>query len=124
MFIPRMAITSVLLWIGCRWLLATTDFADLVMNAIALEFILLIKDCLYVALMPARSNIDLSLTKIQPFPKRLSPAWWNFADSFLLLLVAVLWVYLYMRHFQQVLPDYRWDVHDVCVEYIKERYKV
>merc|ERR1712224_908999 len=32
----RFVITCVLLWIGCRWLLSTTRFADLILNAVAL----------------------------------------------------------------------------------------
>jgi hypothetical protein len=122
MFIPRVGITVYLLWIGCRWLLATTDFADLIMNAVALEFVLLIKEALYVALVPSRSRHDVKNTFFEPYPKTIAPAWFNFVNTFLLLAVACVWVFLYMHHLQMVLPDYRWDVHDVCAEYIKERY--
>lgn len=122
MFIPRVGITIYLLWIGCRWLLATTDFADLIMNAVALEFVLLIKEALYVALVPSRSRHDVKNTFFEPYPKTIAPAWFNFVNTLLILALACVWVFLYMHHFQMVLPDYRWDVHDVCAEYIKERY--
>merc|ERR1719440_584569 len=120
MFIPRMAIALYLLYVGCRFLLATSDFEGLILNAVALEFILLIKDLFYMSLVPARSHIDLSLTKINPYPKRLSPHWYNFATSFVYLGVTVIWVWFYMYHFQSVLPEYQWDVHEVCVKYIEE----
>jgi hypothetical protein len=114
MFIPRVLVTCYLLWIGCRWLLATTDFGDLVSNAVALEFILLIKEGLYMALTPFRSHLDLNNTKIQPYPKQMTPSWYHFILAVLLFVVANLWVYLYMHHFQAVLPGYKWDVHAVC----------
>jgi len=41
--LPRLLMSGVLLWLGCRWLLATPNFADLVLNAVALEFILTLK---------------------------------------------------------------------------------
>jgi hypothetical protein len=122
MFIPRTSIAVYLLWVGCRLLLATTSFSDLIMNAVGLEFVLLIKDTLYFALVPARSHLDLTLTKITPYPKKLTPHWFNFASSFFFFGVSLVWVLLYMYHFQSVLPDYKWDVHEVCIQYIKERY--
>jgi len=123
-FLPRLCVTLYLLWVGCRWLLATNAFADLILNAVALEFILLIKEGLYTALMPTRSHLDLCVTKILPHTKRMSSDWYNFANTLLLLVVSVVWVYGYMVHLQQVLPQYNWDVHEVCVEFIKKRYAV
>jgi len=123
-FIPRVGATIYLLYVGGQWLLATTQFSEWIMDAIALVFILLVKDVLYLAIMPACSSLDLKSTLIEPFPKKLTPTWFNFASSFLLLVMATLWVCLYMRHWQAVLPEYRWDVHDVCIQYIKDRYAV
>ena len=36
--LPRFGIACYLLWLGCRWLTATNNFADLILNAVALEF--------------------------------------------------------------------------------------
>jgi hypothetical protein len=123
-FVPRVSVTLYLLWVGCRWLLATSDFADLILNAVALEFILCLKEGLYTALMPTRSHLDLTVTKVTPYPTHLSSSWWNFVNTLGLLVIGIIWVYMYMYHWQQVLPDYRWDVHDVCESYIKTRYAV
>jgi hypothetical protein len=123
-FVPRVSVTLYLLWVGCRWLLATNNFGDLILNAVALEFILLIKEGLYVALMPTRSHLDLTVTKIMPYPDHMTSSWWNFVNTVFLLLIAFLWVFLYMRYWQQVLPQYNWDVHEVCESYIKTRYAV
>merc|ERR1719262_1056172 len=62
--IPRCIIAAILLWLGCRWLTATNDFNDLLLNAVALEFILLLKELLYHTLVPNRNKHDLSKTKI------------------------------------------------------------
>jgi len=124
MFVPRMLVTGYLLWVGCRWLLATTDFTDLLMNAIALEFILLIKEGLYHALTPARSHHDLTVTLMEPYPKKMTSTWWAFSNTVFLMIVAVGWVIFYMYYYQAVLPEYKWDVHNVCVDYLAERYKI
>merc|ERR1719183_2889565 len=123
-FVPRLGVTLYLLWVGCRWLLATNAFADLILNAVALEFILLIKETLYTSLMPTRSHLDLTVTKIVPYPDHITSAWYNFVNSLFLLVISLAWVICYMKYWQQVLPGYQWDVHDVCVEFVKERYAV
>merc|ERR1712232_1326061 len=38
-FLPQILITLFLLWLGSRWLVATADLADLLLNAVALEFV-------------------------------------------------------------------------------------
>jgi len=123
-FIPRVLITLFLAWVGMRWLLATTSFGDLILNAVALEFILYIKEVIYGAVMPTRSVHDLQQTKISPHPKRMSAAWFNFTSSVSLLFFAVLTVVLYMKYFQAVLPQYNWDVHEVCKAWIIREYAV
>lgn len=123
-FVPRVCVCLYLLWIGCRWLLATNCFADLILNAVALEFILCIKETLYSSLMPYRNQFDLDNTKIDQYPRTMGSGTWNFTSSGLLLFVAIVWVVLYMGRWQQVLPGYNWDVHTVCEAYIKRRFEV
>lgn len=128
-FIPRIVVCLALLWLGCRWLLATFSFSDLILNAVALEFIMMIKEVVYNALMPFRNQIDLDHTKITAYPKTMPADAKSFVDTLSLLVMALLWILLYMGNpsfngIQAVLPEYNWDVHNVCVEFIKERYKV
>jgi len=128
-FVPRVGVCLYLLYVGCRWLLATNNFGDLILNAVALEFILCLKETLYNALMPYRNQFDLGVTKIMPYPKHLHSSSWNFTSTVGLLFVSVSWVVLYMgspHHtgLQQVLPGYNWDVHTVCEQFIKERFAV
>mmetsp|Transcript_56465 Transcript_56465/g.103612 ORF Transcript_56465/g.103612 Transcript_56465/m.103612 type:complete len:384 (-) Transcript_56465:58-1209(-) len=123
-FAPRVCITLYLLWVGCRWLLATNHFSDLVLNALALEFILLLKEGVYNALMPARSKRDLELTKFHPVWTRQTPNALAYMNTIFLLFLSIAWVASYMLYFQTVLPDYNSDIQEVCDDWLHEHYEV
>merc|ERR1712070_1239238 len=38
--IPLVSVNGILLWLGSRWLVATLSFAEIMLNAVALEFVL------------------------------------------------------------------------------------
>jgi len=118
----RLSITAFLLWVGCRWLLATNDFEELILNAVALEFILLLKNGFYMTLVPFRNQLDLEITKIRPRRDKISAGLRSFAGTFWLLAVTISWVVIYMVKLQTVLPDYKWDIHHACAVYIKNHY--
>jgi len=128
--LPRLAIALVLTWLGCRWLLATTDFADLILNAVALEFILGMKEVLYETLMTRKNKDDVDTTKILPAVGVEEAGIRIFVGAVAWIVLAAVWVLLYMgiphkmEGLQLVLPDYRWDVHDVCTAWIAWRYCV
>jgi len=128
--IPRVGISSYLLWLGCRWLIATNNFSDMVMNAVALEFILLLKELLYKALISVRNRLDLERTKLQPRYRKRAPTCGAFTRTVVYGLLSCVWVLACMgvpEHFngiQQVLPDYKWDVRMVCKRWIEWRYCV
>eukprot|EP00929_Paragymnodinium_shiwhaense_P055232 TRINITY_DN27689_c0_g2_i1.p1 TRINITY_DN27689_c0_g2~~TRINITY_DN27689_c0_g2_i1.p1 ORF type:complete len:395 (-),score=60.18 TRINITY_DN27689_c0_g2_i1:128-1312(-) len=127
--VPRLFITCFLLWLGCRWLLATNNFCDLILNAVALEFILVLKELIYTALLPARSKVDLSRTSIHTERKE-STDLSHFLGSLVWGVVAATWVVSYMgipghwSGLQQVLPGYNWDIRDVCEPWVNWRYCV
>merc|ERR1719436_2367099 len=119
--IPRLVITVLLLWLGCRWLLATLHFADILLNGVALEFILCTKDLLYMTIMPQRNMKDVQNTKFG-FGEDVPAAYIPFIGTFVWLGLAVVWVYVYTYYLQQVLPEYRWDIHDVCSDFLHDLY--
>lgn len=41
-FAQGIALDGVILLLGCRWLVATSDMGDLILNAVALEFLLVL----------------------------------------------------------------------------------
>jgi len=127
--IPRLTITLYLLWVGCRWLLATNNFSDLILNSVALEFVLCLKDVLYLAIVSQRSMLDLESTRIKPANAKEPESLAVFIGTILWALVGAVWVLFYMGWpghdgLQQVLVEYQWDVHEVCTKWISERFAV
>jgi len=113
-----------LLWLGCRWLLATDHFGDILLNAIALEFILLIRDLLWNTVVPY-SRANDTVNTFVPFPSNVQkPDCATELGMFALIILAAIWTYVYMYHLQMVLPEYRWDIHAVCEEYLAEHLSV
>eukprot|EP00746_Dinoflagellata_sp_MGD_P134712 gnl/MRDRNA2_/MRDRNA2_68587_c0_seq4.p1 gnl/MRDRNA2_/MRDRNA2_68587_c0~~gnl/MRDRNA2_/MRDRNA2_68587_c0_seq4.p1 ORF type:complete len:365 (-),score=76.32 gnl/MRDRNA2_/MRDRNA2_68587_c0_seq4:1-1095(-) len=122
--VPRTIIACVLLWLGCRWLTATNDFADLLLNAVALEFILVLKELLYNTFVPNRNKHDLCKTKISIEHESGPPSAVDFLGAFVWMIVTWVWVMFYAFYFQAVLPGYRFDVHNMCEGWISQRYAV
>ena len=60
----RSFIAAVLLWYGCRWLVNTIDLAELILNAVALEFVTSVDELVFDALAPAR--VKSRLESIRP----------------------------------------------------------
>lgn len=116
--VPRWVIDVYLLWLGCRWLAATPSFSDLLLNSVALEFIVLLKDALYTGVVPDRNKRATQNTLVQPWQKTEPANYRVFLSSFLLMAVTCAWVLWYVYRFQMVLPDYKWDVAAICKTYV------
>jgi len=110
---PRIVSVSVLNLLGCRWLMATNSLSDVLLNALALEFMMVLKELLYTTLASTRNKFLTENTLFMaPGPGNLGIA--GVVGSMAWAIVACLWVYLYIFHFQRVLPEYNWDVREVC----------
>jgi len=120
--LPRLLMACFLLWLGCRWLSATNDFQNLALDTVGLEFILLLKDLLYRTLVPERVKRDTCRMHVSIQHEAVRPSPYSFLGTFVWGVVAVTWVYAYMFSLQKVLPGYRWDVHEVCVQWFDENY--
>jgi len=107
-----------LLWLGCRWLTATIGLDEMFLNGLALEFVLVLQELLYAVLVPHRHQIATTSTLILPmsYPGKESVHCLSFFGAFMWAGVAIGFVLLYIFVLQQVLPDFRWDVRDVCDE--------
>jgi hypothetical protein len=119
-FLPDLGSTMYCLWLGCRWLAATNDFVNMMGNAVALEFILLLKNVIAYTLVSARNRRDLERFHMQPPWPKEPLGFGNIACTLICPALACAWVYCYIYYFQQVLPDYKWDVHNVCASWLSE----
>eukprot|EP00931_Biecheleriopsis_adriatica_P057104 TRINITY_DN33867_c0_g1_i1.p1 TRINITY_DN33867_c0_g1~~TRINITY_DN33867_c0_g1_i1.p1 ORF type:complete len:402 (-),score=49.75 TRINITY_DN33867_c0_g1_i1:49-1254(-) len=121
--LPRWVVTLILLWLGCRWLTAMLNLEELLLNGLALEFIVLLKDSLYYALVTQRNR---ELTENTLYAPPLTAAHlddltqWGLA-SLIFLTGCVAWVLSYIYFFQSVLPDYKWDVRNTCHHWMQTR---
>lgn len=118
-FLPELATTVYILWLGCRWLTATNDFGNLLSNAVALEFVLQIKCLLFYALVSERNRSELKYTGMAPPWPKEGAGYGTYFNTLSWATLAVMWVYLYVFHLQAVLPDYHWDVKQVCDSYLQ-----
>jgi len=119
-FIPDMGTTCYIMWLGSRWLVATNDFGNVISNAVALEFLLMLKCLLFYALVSERNKRDLSHTALAPAWSEEPAGYAVYYTSTIWAVFAVLWVYFYVYH-QAVLPDYKWDVHSVCTPWLQHQ---
>ncbi|CAE8709730.1 unnamed protein product [Polarella glacialis] len=112
--LPRYISTIVLVWLGCRWLTATPNLGDVLLNGLALEFILMLKKLLFESFASKRSLLVVERTRFQPADKFETATYCSFFGSFAWVMLAMTFVWAYVCHLQQVLPAYKWDVHAVC----------
>mmetsp|Transcript_71480 Transcript_71480/g.225836 ORF Transcript_71480/g.225836 Transcript_71480/m.225836 type:complete len:386 (-) Transcript_71480:65-1222(-) len=118
-FIPRFVIDIMLLWLGCQWLAATTSFSTLLLKAAGLQFMLLFKDTVYDAVVPKRNQWETG-TMLVPHRRKTHPSWTTYMGAFVWAVLAIAWAGAYVYHFQDVLPEYQWDLQAVCQDYIDE----
>lgn len=120
--LPRMLLVLVLLWLGCRFLAATNDFGEMVLNAVALEFVLLVKDLLYRTIVPDRNKREIEKIMIRPSQMVEYASFWSYLGTFSWAFVAIAWIFYYVFYFQLVLPQYRWDVRALCTPWLEAKY--
>jgi len=120
--VPRLLLVCFLLWLGCRFLAATNDFGEMVLNAVALEFVLLIKNLLYTTVVPDRNKREIEKISVRPSSQVEYASYWTYLGTFSWGFVAIAWIYYYVFLIQMVLPQYRWDVAPVCTPWLWNKY--
>eukprot|EP00435_Cladocopium_sp_Y103_P066348 s42_g28.t1 len=102
----RIIVAMLLTYIGCRWLAATQSFGDLILNALALEFVIGIDDLMYEAFTPLDVRQFIEQTK-----------------STVLLVGILIWAFVYLNYLQQVLPNFPHDIREHCSDRFYSHYK-
>lgn len=116
--LPKFLIAVVLWWLGAFWLIATTSFPDLVLNAVALAFITDVDELFYRSLVSEelktltgkceirlKSSCDLSQTQ-----RSLCIV----GQMILASLTVAIGPVFFLCYHQDVLPEYRWDLGQPC----------
>jgi hypothetical protein len=116
--IPRLVVSCVLLWLGCRWLCGTMGFSDVLQNAVTLGFILLLKNIFYKTMAPHHNKLETRNTMILPHSNKADPGALMFLGAFGWGILSIIWVIMYVEYVQQVLPEYNWDIHEACIDYL------
>jgi len=71
LLLPKLLIAVVLTFVGTVWLTASGSFSDLILNSVALEFVIAIDEILFEGLLPESIKKDIENTKlVMPKPKK------------------------------------------------------
>jgi len=119
--LPQLIIACIVLYMGTRWLTSTADLPELLLNAVALEFILALREMLYVSLAPYRCQVEVRTTFLPPHHTHSKVDIKGYFGSYCYALLAIGWVVLYVFVLQGVLPEYNWDVRDMCDPFLEHR---
>lgn len=120
--LPRMFLVCFLMWLGCRFLAATNDMGEMVLNAVALEFVLLVKDLLYTTVVPDRNKREVEKIQVRPSSPVEFASYWTYLGTFSWGFLGIAWVFYYTFLIQMVLPQYRWDVRPLCLPWLNAKY--
>mmetsp|Transcript_10072 Transcript_10072/g.23992 ORF Transcript_10072/g.23992 Transcript_10072/m.23992 type:complete len:393 (+) Transcript_10072:117-1295(+) len=120
---PKIGISFMLLRLGLRWLSATTSFEAMVMNAVAMTFVVQIDELLYHFALPAHYRKQVGETDIFIEEEAVSVAhaeWWAYYRSSLYVLAAAVIVVLYAEIIQDILPSEVYEAANICHEYLNQ----
>lgn len=120
--LPRVFITGFLCWLGSRWLAAADDFGNLVLDTVALEFLLLLKVLLYHTVISDRNRRDMNQTQVRPETHTERTSMWIYASTMGWIFLALGWTGFYVNYFQMVLIDYRFDLPELCTSWTAANY--
>jgi len=125
-FIPKMIIALVLMLTGCIWLMAAENIGDLILNSLALAFVVKVDELLAEVFFPAHFLSQVSeLAFVLPADasdkdEASTERAWEFAMCALTLL-ATLGAVEVMILFQPVVPNYAYDVPGACLAYLADQ---
>merc|ERR1719235_1493849 len=104
--IPKTIICFTLFLLGIVLLTATASFADLILNSISLEFVILIDDTLYESLLPMSIKDEISCMVLwkpsssSSQEKKIKKVWDSYRRSTFYFVTVPVVIWLYMRYGQ------------------------
>lgn len=132
--IPKFIIGFWLTIMGMCWLTVTDSFSDLILNSLALEFVICIDDHLFEALLPESYRDDMKNVVLHIPEKQLNEEekvredWLDWRSSSLYFIFFVGFSFTYLKYLQilplvGVLPFFRHDLADACEPFLAEHKK-
>jgi len=127
--LPKLAINIILAGIGLQWLTSTENFADLILNALALEFVIGIDEQILEFFLPARCSQTLESTKFA-YPSKgsmssdeeLRAMVWDYSRNIFYFCVTAALTFAYLNYGQQVLPFHTFDIKEHCGLWFSNRF--
>merc|ERR1712003_469469 len=121
---PKVGIAIFLLYMGLQWLTATETYGGLILNALALQFIVHVDEILYIAFYPQAfkdmvegSTIEIPARDHTREAKQRTQ-FVNFVVNIISTVLIAFGVFLYFHYFQTVLPNFEYDIHEPCAEFL------
>jgi len=130
--IPKFIIGACLMMLGMCWLSATESFSELILNSLALEFVIGIDDHLFEALLPEAYREDMKKVvlhiprKTLTMQEQIHEDWVQWKTSTFYFLFFSVFSYCYLTHLQflpvlGILPYFRHDIAEACEPFLEER---
>jgi len=136
LIIPKLFICLILGLLGMVWLTATESFSDLILNAVALEFVIFIDDTLFNALMPVSIKEKISAAAVwRPLghssvdedpAAKFKSIYAGFQRSLAYFFASLMIVYTYLHYLQWVpflgvMPGFQFDISEHCHTFLSEQ---
>lgn len=125
---PKILIAIFCWWLGCRWLIATPNYHDFILNAVALSFVLDISSLIYTCIIPRESQMWIAYHVIElpdtvEKTKNVTTMKRNRVRNSLIRMgaswLSALGIPVLYMVFQQAIPGYKWDVAGPCETYFE-----
>lgn len=123
--LPKIVISFMLLRLGLRWLSATASFEDMVMNAIAMTFVIQIDELLYSFAIPAPYCKQVAETSIFITSEGVPAAtaeWKAYQRSIMYVVGALVFVIVYANFIQDVLPSTVYEAQSICRTFMESEF--
>jgi uncharacterized membrane protein YkgB len=125
-WLPQFLIVVVLSLLGSVWLISAQNTADLILNSLALGFVVKVDELIAMSFFPKkmiRDIEDLCLLLPSNPEEDIDKLMWNRAWAFFqssFVVAACMGIVEVIVHFQPVLPHYEYDVHQACLAHINQ----
>jgi len=125
-FMPKMIIATVLMFVGCVWLMAAENIGDLILNSLALAFVVKVDELLAEVFFP-RNFLEMVSDLAFVLPREEGEAMQKMekrAWEFIMCAITMAFTFIFvevMIAFQPVIPEYAYDVHAACMDYLSRQ---